>query len=72
MNSIAKKAKDRDRTSLRLRAELIALIDQARGRRVGVISRNTWITEAIQEKLTRELSELASKEPEEERHANFL
>lgn len=54
MNNPAKTQKNRDRTSLRLDAELIALIDKARGGRAGVISRNTWIAEAIQEKLGRE------------------
>jgi len=29
-------------------------IDSARARRIGSVSRNTWITEAIQEKLNRE------------------
>jgi metal-responsive CopG/Arc/MetJ family transcriptional regulator len=55
MNNIAKTHKNRDRTSLRLNAELIARIDKARIKRIGVVSRNTWIEEAIQEKLAREI-----------------
>lgn len=62
MNSPAKASKDRDRTSLRLNAELLAMIDRARSTRAGVVSRNTWITEAIQEKLARELGETTQKE----------
>jgi metal-responsive CopG/Arc/MetJ family transcriptional regulator len=62
MNNTAKTHKNRDRTSLRLDGELVAMIDKARIKRVGVVSRNTWIAEAIQEKLAREVengSELA-------------
>lgn len=55
MNNITKTQKNRDRTSLRLESELVALMDQARAKRVGVVSRNTWIAEAIQEKLSREI-----------------
>ena len=54
MNNVAKIQKNRDRTSLRLDAELVAMIDKVRITRVGVVSRNTWIAEAIQEKLSRE------------------
>lgn len=43
-----------DRINLRLSAETFDAIDAARGDRPGTISRNTWITEAIQEKLARE------------------
>lgn len=43
-----------DRINLRLSAETFDAIDAARAERPGAISRNTWITEAIQEKLTRE------------------
>lgn len=46
--------RDRDRTNLRLNPETVAAIDAARLRRAGKVSRNTWITEAIQEKLVRE------------------
>ena len=49
-----KKTDDRVRQSLRLDAAIWAAIDQARGRRPGRITRTTWITEAIMEKLTRD------------------
>jgi hypothetical protein len=42
------------RSSIRLSSELIAAIDATRRRRPGKISRNTWITEAVEEKLARE------------------
>jgi hypothetical protein len=45
---------DRGRQSLRLGPEVWTAIDMARLRRAGSISRNTWITEAIAEKLARE------------------
>ena len=48
------KPDDRARQNLRLDLEVWAAIDAARMRRAGSISRNTWITEAIAEKLARE------------------
>lgn len=57
MNNPDKIQNKRERTSLRLDKELIALIDQSRGGRAGTISRNTWIAEAIQEKLGREMGD---------------
>jgi hypothetical protein len=48
------KLEDRGRQSLRLDPEVWTAIDMARLRRAGSISRNTWITEAIAEKLARE------------------
>jgi len=42
-----------DRINLRLSAETFEAIDGARGSRSGSISRNTWITEAVEEKLAR-------------------
>ena len=48
------KLDDRGRQSLRLDAHVWTAIDTARLRRAGSISRNTWITEAIAEKLDRE------------------
>ncbi|MGL3821328.1 hypothetical protein [Sphingopyxis sp. R3-92] len=48
--------RDLDRINLRLSAETFALIDAARADRLGSVSRNTWITEAIAEKLARETS----------------
>jgi metal-responsive CopG/Arc/MetJ family transcriptional regulator len=43
-----------DRINLRLPAETFDDIDTCRAQRSGVVSRNTWITEAVEEKLTRE------------------
>ncbi|MFB9342351.1 hypothetical protein ACFFTN_10505 [Aminobacter aganoensis] len=43
-----------DRINLRLSAETFRAVDEARGRRAGNVSRNTWIAEAIEEKLARE------------------
>ncbi len=40
-----------DRLNLRLSGEVFAAIDAARLARPGHVSRNTWITEAVQEKL---------------------
>jgi hypothetical protein len=42
------------RQSLRLDPQVWEKIDRERGKRAGSVSRNTWITEAILEKLTRE------------------
>jgi hypothetical protein len=46
-----------DRINLRLPAEIFGVIDIARAARPGDISRNTWITEAVEEKLTRHRAE---------------
>ena len=43
-----------DRLNLRLPGETFEAIDTARGARPGAISCNTWITEAVEEKLARE------------------
>ena len=43
-----------DRINLRLPAETFDAIDGCRAERAGVVSRNTWITEAVEEKLARE------------------
>lgn len=45
---------ERIRQSLRLDPQLWAAIDLSRRGRAGNISRNTWITEAILEKVARE------------------
>jgi hypothetical protein len=49
-----------DRINLRLSAETFAAIDAARSDRPGHVSRNTWLTEAVQEKLSREAANAAS------------
>lgn len=43
-----------DRINLRLSPSIFSAIDAARGARPGRVSRNTWIAEAIEEKLARE------------------
>lgn len=50
-----------DRINLRLSAETLQLIDSARSKRPGKVSRNTWIAEAIQEKLARDTRPLESQ-----------
>jgi len=49
-----KNEKDPGRFSLRLPKELYSEIDTLRTERPGNISRNTWIAEAIREKLERD------------------
>jgi hypothetical protein len=46
--------RDLDRINLRLSAETFDLIDDACASRPGNVSRNTWIAEAVEEKLARE------------------
>lgn len=55
-----------DRINLRLPAETFAAVDGARADRPGNVSRNTWITEAIEEKLARDEQ---TAEPQAERRA---
>ncbi|MGO9420642.1 hypothetical protein [Roseiarcus sp.] len=52
----------RARQSLRLDPETWEAIDAVRLRRAGSISRNTWITEAILEKLERDQSARALRQ----------
>jgi hypothetical protein len=54
MNNADSKRDDRTRQSLRLAPDLWLAIDKARLRRAGSISRNTWIAEAILEKVERD------------------
>jgi hypothetical protein len=51
------KVRPLDRINLRLSAQTFRAIDDARGRRAGNVSRNTWIAEAIEEKLAREIAQ---------------
>lgn len=60
--------RDLERINLRLSADTFSLIDAACAGRLGNVSRNTWITEAIAEKLERETS--ARNRREEGRVAN--
>lgn len=54
MNSTRANISDLDRINLRLSSETFQAIDEARAGRPGRVSRNTWIAEAIEEKLGRE------------------
>ena len=56
-----------DRINLRLAAETFASIDVACAARAGNVSRNTWIAEAVQEKLARE-PHAATQSPERRAH----
>jgi hypothetical protein len=54
MSGTQRKQADSTRSNLRLAPHVWTGIDAARSRRPGNVSRNTWITEAILEKLGRE------------------
>jgi metal-responsive CopG/Arc/MetJ family transcriptional regulator len=58
-----------DRINLRLPPETFRAIDDLRERRAGSVSRNTWIAEAITEKLAREASELFAHSKEQATNA---
>ena len=62
MMNAAVKSASRMRTNLRLTLQLWTAIDKARRQRPGNVSRNTWITEAVQEKLEKERKIRNSKE----------
>jgi predicted HicB family RNase H-like nuclease len=51
-----------DRINLRLSPETFEQIDIARAARPGHVSRNTWLTEAVEEKLARDLANLPKLE----------
>ncbi|MCR5876890.1 hypothetical protein LRS10_23670 [Phenylobacterium sp. J426] len=51
-----------DRINLRLSAATFAAVDECRAARPGSVSRNTWIAEAIEEKLARDASAGAQAE----------
>jgi len=54
MNSLRKEHVKQERMNLRLPPQMIEAVDAALAQRVGRVSRNTWITEAVQEKLIRD------------------
>ncbi len=58
-----------DRINLRLSPTMFDAIDDARGARPGNVSRNTWIAEAIEEKLARDLVQFEPQDPDRKRHA---
>ena len=57
-----------DRINLRLAGDTFAQIDAACAARPGNVSRNTWIAEAVQEKLAREPLAAASQTSERRAH----
>jgi len=60
MNNARANVTDLDRINLRLSAAIFEAIDAARATRPGRVSRNTWIAEAIEEKLAREFGNLVA------------
>lgn len=54
MTSRTHKQPKEGRSTLRLSSELWTAIDNARDKRPGNVSRNTWLVEAITEKLAKE------------------
>ena len=58
-----------DRLNLRLSPEIFEAIDQARSGRPGNVSRNTWIAEAIKEKLERDNFQIDRQVIDRKRHA---
>ena len=57
-----------DHINLRLAGDTFAVIDVACGARPGNVSRNTWIAEAVEEKLARERNVLAPQNGERRAH----
>jgi len=58
-----------DRINLRLSPAMFDAIDNARSARPGNVSRNTWIAEAIEEKLARDLVQFDRQDSDRKRHA---
>jgi predicted HicB family RNase H-like nuclease len=58
-----------DRVNLRLSSETFEAIDRARSARAGNVSRNTWIAEAIKEKLSRDDNQIGDQGIDRKRHA---
>jgi predicted HicB family RNase H-like nuclease len=58
-----------DRINLRLSPETFEAIDNARSARPGNVSRNTWIAEAIKEKLARDDVQIDRQAIDRKRHA---
>jgi hypothetical protein len=57
-----------DRINLRLAGDTFAQIDSACAARPGNVSRNTWIAEAVEEKLARERAPPAAQASERRAH----
>lgn len=56
MSHMSSKIDPRPRSNLRLEPELWDAIDAARKARPGNVSRNTWIAEAVLEKVARDVA----------------
>lgn len=54
MNSEKKTSNTKSRANVRFDPDIWAKVDQSRNTRVGFVSRNSWILEAVIEKLTKE------------------
>jgi len=54
MGEIRKKSLSVQRCNVRLALDVLTAVDAACERRAGTVSRNTWIAEAVSEKLARE------------------
>jgi len=54
MGVIRKKPESVQRFNIRLASSVLVAVDAACERRAGTVSRNTWIAEAVAEKLARE------------------
>lgn len=61
--------RDLDRINLRLPGSTFEVIDELRRTRPGNVSRNTWITEAIEEKLARDRQPVLLSNSRGRRHA---
>lgn len=59
-----------ERINLRLDPEMLVAIDAERSRRAGNVSRNTWITEAVAERLERLARLSSSSRPQGSRASN--
>ena len=57
MSRTLKDNDNRSRQNLRIDPDVLIALDSERSKRGGFVSRNTWITEAIIEKLAREQGE---------------
>lgn len=66
------KQDERARQNVRFEPEVLTAIDVSRRRRPGNVSRNTWITEAILEKLQRETEHDDKKDRGGDSHVRFL
>ena len=71
MNNPAKPnaIRELDRINLRLSPETFEAIDNSRSARPGRLSRNTWIAEAIEEKLSRDSAATGAQNDDRQRHA---